>query len=333
MDKSLYKQIFYHLLLSSPVIAFLQVTPLYLLYDYKVQTFFELWSKTLIGALVWWGIQILVFHYLKKRNYPGWTIGCSLLVIAFLVVFLTTNLSPILTPGIMSFSAETRFIFRWAVNISANFIIFLLLDLIYSREEKLRLLKHNTELQYQHLESKYNLLKAQINPHFLFNALNISKSLIKTQPKDAEKYIVGLSEFLRNSLNDQQKTIALKKELAHSQQYLDLQKVRFENAIDYNFHIEEIHLEKTLPFFSLIILIENAIKHNTFSKEVPLKISGRVEDGFLCIKNEIRAKKGVVSSHTGLSNLNERSQMLSGEEIRIENDGQTFTVKIKLVEG
>lgn len=332
MDKHTRKQIFYRVILSSPVIAFLILTPVYLVFDSKMQTFFELWSKTLTGALFWWGIQILTFYYFKKRNYPNWAIGISILGLVFLFVFITKNIVTILTPGMMSFSNENRFVIRIIINISVNFIIFLLLDLIYSREEKLRLVMENTQLQYQNIESKYKLLKAQINPHFLFNALNISKSLIKTKPKDAEKYIIGLSEFLRNSLNDQQKSVALKKELLHCQQYIELQKVRFENAIEYDINIEEVHLKKHLPFFTLITLIENAIKHNAFSIEDPLKISGRVKDDYLCIKNEIRAKKGVISNHSGLSNLNERSQMLSGQEIQVENDGQTFTVKVKLIE-
>jgi len=161
-------------------------------------------------------------------------------------------------------------ILRFLTSASISFIIYLLLDLIYSQKDKVELAVENASLRYNNLESEYKLLKAQINPHFLFNALNISKSLIKTQPKKAERYIIQLSEFLRNSLNNQQKSISLKEELAHVQQYVDLQKVRFENAFEYLVKVDNNQLEKHLPLFTLTTLVENALKHNSFSEEEPL---------------------------------------------------------------
>jgi len=325
------KQILYRVLLSSPLIAFLIVTPIFFVLDYRTQTFIGAWSIALVAVLISWGTQMLVFYFFKKRAYPNWLIGLSVVGLVFFLALLTKFVAPNLTPALREHTGENFFMVRLILSASINLIIFLLLDLIYSQDEKLRLINENTQLQFQNLNSKYQLLKAQVNPHFMFNALNISKSLIKTKPNDAEKYIVGLSEFLRNSLNIQQKSISLQKELAHCQQYVDLQKVRFDNAIDYDVNIDKTYLNKQLPSFTMITLIENAIKHNAFSIDAPLKISVVVEDDYLYIKNEIRAKTGVISSYTGLSNLNERSQMLSGEEILIDNDGQTFSVKVKLV--
>jgi len=188
-------------------------------------------------------------------------------------------------------------------------------------------------LQYNKLESDYKLLKDQINPHFLFNALNISKSLIKKQPENAEKYIVGLSEFLRNSLNNQQKSISLEQELSHCLQYVELQKMRFKDAFNFSVDVDKQHFEKQLPVFSLTTLVENAIKHNAFSEQQVLKINVFVDKELLVVKNNIRPKNGVKSTRTGLSNLNQRSKMLSGSAIKIENDGQYFSVYLKLFEG
>jgi len=222
---------------------------------------------------------------------------------------------------------------RFSLLSAISLMIYLIIDLVHTQEKRVQLIEENATLQFSNLESEYKLLKAQINPHFLFNALNISKSLVKTQPQNAEKYIVQLSEFLRRSINNQQKLITLQKELENCQQYVDLQKVRFENAFTYTVDVAEIHLDKKLPFYALITLVENAFKHNSFTEETPLHISIRmIDDDYVMVKNNLKVKNGVVSTHTGLSNLNQRSKMLSDSEIKIDNDGQHFSVKIKLLE-
>jgi len=332
MDNNIRRQIFFKAILTSPIISVLSVAPIYLVYDYIVQPFSELWFKSLIGVLICWCVQTLLFSFFKKKGYPNWMYG---IVMTLVVIFLLKFSNPFIfkvVPSLQSFDALTLFMLRFSITASMNFIIYLLLDLIYSREHRVQLVKENSLLQYQNLESDYKLLKVQINPHFLFNALNISKSLIHTQPKSAEKYIVQLSEFLRKSLNNQKKSIPLKMELEHCNQYVELQKVRFENAFEYWVDINEAHFGKHLPFFALITLVENAIKHNSFSEEEPLKITITVVDDFLWVKNNIKQKNGVVSTHTGLSSLNQRSKMISGDEIEIINNGQHFLVKVKLIE-
>ena len=82
--------------------------------------------------------------------------------------------------------------------------------------------------------------------------MNISKSLIKTQPKNAEKYILKLSDFLRRTLKSQHKSISLQEELDHCLQFVELQKVRFENTFQLEWQVAEKHLHKQLPFFALV---------------------------------------------------------------------------------
>jgi len=332
MSQHLYRQILYRALLSSPLISALVIAPVYLVYDSHVQTFFELWFRAFIGTLVCWGVQILLFSFFQRKGYPKWGLGIVLTLLVVFIILVTKDAIFNVVPSLQSFTVEQVFILRFLIMSSLNFIIYLILDLIYSRDYSLQLSEKNAKLQYTNLENKYQLLKAQINPHFLFNALNISKSLINTQPKNAERYIVQLSEFLRKSLNNQQKSIPLKIELEHCNQYVELQKVRFENAFEYLVDIDESQYDKHLPFFALTTLVENAIKHNSFSEEEPLKISITVVDDFLWVKNNMKQKNGVVSTHTGLSSLNQRSKMISGSEIEIENDGLNFLVRVKLIQ-
>jgi len=82
---------------------------------------------------------------------------------------------------------------------------------------------------------------------------------------------------------------------------------------------------------NLITLMENAFKHNSFSVEAPLNVVIKTVDDYVMVKNNLEVKKGVVSTSTGLSNLNQRSVMLSNNEIIIDNDGQHFSVKVKLI--
>ena len=331
MNKHLYQQILYRVFLSSPLISALVIAPIYLVFDSHVQTFFELWFKAFIGTLIGWGVQIFLFSYFQKRGYPKWILVIVMALLILFIIQITKEVIFKVAPSFQSFTGEQTFMIRFLIMASINFIIYLILDLIYSREYSIRLSEKNAKLQFINLENEYQLLKSQINPHFLFNALNISKSLIKTQPKNAEKYIVQLSEFLRKSLNNQQKSISLKMELEHCNQYVDLQKVRFENAFEYLVDIDKEHYNKHLPFFALITLVENAVKHNSFSEEEPLKISITIKDDSLWVKNNIKQKNGVISTHTGLSSLNQRSKMISGDEIEIVNDGKHFLVKVKLI--
>ncbi len=318
-------------LLTSPIIAVLACSPLYIVIGNPQRTFLELWLLLTLGTLVCWGIQILFFPFFKKRNYANWQYLLFLLLFNIVILFITNPNAYSNNEFFKSTSESTVLLFRFALVSSINFMIFLIIDLVYTYGKKVQLIEENAALQFSNLESKYKLLKAQINPHFLFNALNISKSLIKTQPQNAEKYLVELSEFLRRSINNQQKSITLQKELEHCQQYVDLQKVRFDDAFTYTVLVDELHLNKKLPFYALITLVENAFKHNSFSPDAPLKILIKIVGDDVMVQNNLKLKYGVVSTHTGLSNLNERSLILANTEIKIENDGQHFSVKVKLI--
>ena len=319
-------------LLTSPIIAILVCSPIYLVVENPQRTFIELCLVFTLGTLFCWGCQICLFTFLKKRNFNNWQYLMILLTLIIVILYFT-NPSATMRQGFFKSSSITTFLlFRSVLALSINFIIYLIIDLVYTNENKVRIIEENAALKYSNLESNYKLLKDQINPHFLFNALNISKSLIKTNPQRAEKYVVKLSEFLRGSINNQQKSITLKEELENCQQYIDLQKVRFEDAFTFAVDVEEKTLSRELPFYALITLAENAFKHNSFSVDEPLNILIKAKDDYVMVKNNLKIKKGVISTHTGLSNLSQRSLMLSNEDIDIENDGQHFSVKLKLID-
>ena len=319
-------------LITSPIISLLVCSPIYLVRANPQITFFKLWFSLTLATLICWGLQSFIFSFLKKRGYINWQHLVFFVIVIILLIFGTDPFISETSEFSKSTSTTTVLLLRVSLVSAINLMIYLIIDLLYTQEKRVQLIEENATLQFSNLESEYKLLKAQINPHFLFNALNISKSLIKTQPQNAEKYIVQLSEFLRHSINNQQKLITLQKELDNCQQYVNLQKVRFEDAFTYTVDVDELHLNKKLPFYALITLVENAFKHNSFTEEAPLQIFIRmVDDDYVMVKNNLKTKKGVVSTHTGLSNLNQRSKMLSNTEIEIDSDGQHFSVKVKLI--
>ncbi len=189
-------------------------------------------------------------------------------------------------------------------------------------------------LQSANMETTNQLLKQQIQPHFLFNALNTLKSLIKKQPDVAENYLIQLSDFLRASISGHRTDVVpIEEELKLCKNYMDMQKIRFGEALQYQVDVPESYLGKYfIPFFSLQPLLENAIKHNELTKQYPLLIAIYAENDRIVVKNNLRLKKNVeTSTGNGLTNLRERYRILYQEEIHILQTDSAFIVSLKLI--
>src|SRR5690606_12803878 len=114
--------------------------------------------------------------------------------------------------------------------------------------------------------------------------------------------------------------------------YLEMQKMRFGEALEYTFNVPEECMSGTLPFFSLQPLAENALKHNQLTEENPLHIRITSQDGFIKVENNLQRMSSVESSTgNGLSNLSERYRLLSGNSIHIQDDGAVFSVALKII--
>ncbi|QHS60218.1 sensor histidine kinase [Chitinophaga agri] len=193
----------------------------------------------------------------------------------------------------------------------------------------------NARLKFANTEAINQLLRQQIHPHFLFNALNTLKSLIRRHPEKAEEYLIHLSDFLRASIsNGQRNIISLRDELKISMDYLEMQQVRAGAALKFDIRIDQQQMsDKWLPAFSLQPLLENAIKHNVLTAEEPLYLEVIEEGDYLKVVNNLQLKNITeASTGSGLMNLSERYRMLAGEDILIDDDGKTFTVKIKILQ-
>ena len=230
---------------------------------------------------------------------------------------------------------KTLFVFILFLGILffVNITIHILLYFVIILDSKAALELENTQLKMKNMEATYLQLKQQVHPHFLFNALNTLKSLIRKQPHDAEIYLKRLSDFLRASVtSNDDKLTKLSSELKFCTDYLELQKVRFGDALQFSLDIPEEVQSGLVPGFSIQQLLENAIKHNVFTTEHPLSIELKYADGYLIVSNN-KQKRTIVEeiSGTGLINLAERYKIISGDEIVIQEDEKHFSVSIKIL--
>jgi sensor histidine kinase YesM len=190
------------------------------------------------------------------------------------------------------------------------------------------------QLKTERFARQYQSLKDQLNPHFLFNSLNVLSNLVYENPDTAARFVQKLSRIYRYVVDVQhEELVSLEKELDFAADYLSLQKIRFEDSLQY-----EIRMDKkqsgNLPPLSLQLLLENAIKHNIASSEHPLRIELFSDNGKLVVKNNLQLKSSLPenSAGIGLQNIVKRYELLSNEAVLIENTGESFVVKLPLLE-
>jgi hypothetical protein len=193
-------------------------------------------------------------------------------------------------------------------------------------------LRREQKLKEENLIFQNETLKSQVNPHFLFNSLNTVSSLIHTNPEKAEQFINSLSSVYRYIIENAPKDkVPIQSELDLLNRYFDLHRVRDEEKIVLSIDYSDADDYRILPV-SLQILLENAIKHNSATRENPLNISVFFEGEYIVVKNNLQKKASQLkSTGIGLKNLAERIRLISGKELIVEQDGSFFIVKIPLL--
>lgn len=181
--------------------------------------------------------------------------------------------------------------------------------------------------------AKFDALKNQLDPHFLFNSLNVLTSLIEENPIAAQKFTTSLSKTYRYVLEQKNKDlVALSEEIKFAKTYLNLLKMRFEDGIICNVP-EELKLAeaKVVPL-SLQLLLENAVKHNQVSPEHPLKIEIFEDRNELVVKNNLQEKQILgKGSQVGLFNIQQRYGLLTNRKVQINKTANNFEVRLPLL--
>jgi multisubunit Na+/H+ antiporter MnhB subunit len=227
-------------------------------------------------------------------------------------------------------------------DVSAKAFITIVLDLIviyfyYSTflvNHWIKSIEKNEQLKRENLLAKYEALKNQVNPHFLFNNLNTLSGMVEQKSELATDFIKKLSDIYRYVLEQNDKElVSINDELKFVEDYIFLSKMRFGEGLIFNSQITNDQNLQVIPI-GLQILVENAIKHNIISDDMPLKIEMEIEDSFIIVKNNLQKKKSINSGKEplGLENLKKRYAYLSGAPVEvIESDGK-FIVKLPIIE-
>lgn len=176
-------------------------------------------------------------------------------------------------------------------------------------------------------------LKNQLNPHFLFNNMSVLSSLVYKDPDKAVDFINQLSKVYRYILDTKNnELVTLEDELKFIKSYTFLLQIRFDKNINFVLSVPAASSKLLMPPMALQLLIENAIKHNEVSSELPLTVKIAANEKELSVSNSLQLRSmNEPGSHTGLSNIKERYKFYTNQLVEIINDGKTFTVKIPLL--
>lgn len=186
-------------------------------------------------------------------------------------------------------------------------------------------------LQKENIAAQYQSLKSQINPHFLFNTLNVLTNVVYEDQDKAATFIKKLSEVYRYVLDTRDREVVpLEEELKFLSSYIYLQKIRFAEKLQLNIQLDDVK-GMAAPLV-LQMLIENAIKHNIVSEENPLTIRIYADDKFIVVENPIQKRlvSGEESTGIGLENICKRYEFLSSTKVEIIQN-EKFIVKLPII--
>lgn len=181
--------------------------------------------------------------------------------------------------------------------------------------------------------AQFESLKNQLDPHFLFNSLNVLDALIEENPPQAQRFTNSMSKIYRYVLDQKDKElVTVEEELIFAKTYSELLITRFEDSVSFDFNVNESVMQQFVVPLSLQLLLENAIKHNFATSKKPLHIQIFSENGFLCIQNNLQAREIMKERDgIGLSNIVQRYSMLTKNNVFIEKSEEIFKVKIPIL--
>jgi hypothetical protein len=272
-----------------------------------------------------------VERFTKKRIIIGFL---GSFVISVVVIFLLRIVEDVLIEG-ESFDAflQNETLANYLVTIIITFFVTLAFHAFYFykayQENKVK----EQKIIAGTASAQFESLKNQIDPHFLFNSLNVLSSLIEENPESAQKFTTSLSKVYRYVLEQKDKElVSVAEELKFAKTYMNLLKMRFENSI--TFEIPEVfdnEEAKVVPL-SLQLLLENCIKHNIVSEAKPLHVKISIENNQLVVTNNLQKKEVLLDRKgVGLQNIVNRYAILTKRTVLVEENEQEFKIFLPIL--
>ena len=270
-------------------------------------------------------------RFSRNRIVQGFALS---FIVSVIVIFLLRIVEDVVIEGktIQQFLANEK-PSNYIVSVVITFVVTLAIHAIYFykayQENKVK----EQKIIAGTASAQFESLKNQIDPHFLFNSLNVLSSLIEENPESAQKFTTSLSKIYRYVLEQKDKElVSVAEELQFAKTYMNLLKMRFENSITFEipegFDNEEA---KVVPL-SLQLLLENCIKHNVVSEAKPLHVKISIENNQLVVTNNLQ-KKEVLSDRkgVGLQNIVNRYAILTKRTVLVEENEQEFKIFLPIL--
>jgi len=189
------------------------------------------------------------------------------------------------------------------------------------------------KLEKELSQIRFEILKSQINPHFMFNSLNVLSGLVSKDVNKAQQFIDEFSSIYRYVLETiEQQVSTLSRELDFMRSYLFLQQLRYGESLKFSVNIPADNLQLFLPPLSLQVVLENAIKHNIINESNPLQIDIYCEGMILLVKNNLQSKiSSVKSTGLGLTNLKKRYSLICKTVPTFNIEDSYYIAKLPLI--
>lgn|GEM_PF-700611 len=290
--------------------------------------------------LLYWGgigfnLILISLILIKERIYKKRIF--RLPFIGFIVLFFLLLIECLYSLSVIAFTVNSN----WGIlALILGLAVFFIRDVAFSKKQVIEYKEEISRnkikmlmLENQNIQSQIQVLKNQINPHFLFNSLNTLASLIQINTEKAAEFVQRFSILYRNILDMNDKSlISINKELKMLEAYIYLQKMRKGDALKFSFSVREEDLEHMLPPLALQLLIENAIKHNEISDEHPMLIRITSNGRFIEIRNKLNQKYITTKREgIGLKNLLSRYEHFSVEKPIFQKTDNEFIAQIPII--
>lgn len=289
-------------------------------------------SFVLLFLLFLYSRRIMRVRFKKK--------GSEIAVLILGSLLITLVLSVLFTLGPMTFHkglARPNFMFFMVRGGLMRDLSFMCIVILTSQLMRSLYLQHvvaieNEVLRTENMRTRYEALKNQMDPHFLFNSLNTLQSLVGSDVERTHEYLQQLSVVLRSSLHNRE-AVTLEEEIRCVHSYCSMMQIRYGENLSFFFNIDPVFLPLFVQPLSLQGLVENAIKHNVISAKQPLCITiATAADATITVSNPIQQKlTSEPSNGIGLANLAERYRLKWDREVLISNDGVLFSVTLPLI--
>lgn len=287
-----------------------------------------------LAAAIWWGNRWLLFE--QRRHWDWFRHPWRRLVVLVAgVVLYTAPLSAAWIVGWFRFAdlpVDADAVRTVALmNTICVLVVSHLYETLFLLRERIDDATRMERADRARVQAELDALRQQVDPHFLFNALNTLAWLVESRPAEAAAFTTRLAEVYRYVLDHRHHDLVpLREELAFLEAYAHLLRLRFGAGFDLEVAVPDDAV--AIPPVSLQVLVENAVKHNAFGDGRPLGLTVRLEGDEVVVRNRVRPRRGdLPSAGVGLRNLRERVLVGTGRPLGVQGDAEAFEVRVPVV--